>query len=164
MNIRKLTRNPGWKRLFRVFAGIWYAVIVFLFVQGFIQQEQAMDEEFTQQQSVVIPLTPERQAKKVTDPNLLAQLNSSDSQLTKVSDPELLAQLEGTEQQAKTVTDPDLIAKLEARLAELIKQKKSEQRTNFALLFLPFAFVPLIILFFMRLFRYVIEGFAGGNE
>ena len=30
MNLRKLTRNPGWSRLFRVFVWLWYGLYVLL--------------------------------------------------------------------------------------------------------------------------------------
>lgn len=138
MSTQKLTRNPGWSRLFRVFSGIWYAVIVSVFVWGFVQQEQAMNMEFAPKPKSTVQI-----------PEGFVIVEEADLD----------------EADRKRIAEIDAeIALIEAEQARRQIEKRFNKRKSLSLLFLPFVFAPWVLLFSLRLFRYVIEGFTSENE
>ena len=160
MNIRKLTRNPGWSRLFRVFTLLWYVVIVFFFVQGFIEQEQRMNKEFGPAKNDPVA------GRGLSIDEDLERLRNIDFSKPPpegyvVDQPVPQSKFGGVPvEQLDEADRKKRIAELEARLEEIYAEERFTKRKSLSLVFMPFAFFPWILLFFMRLFRYVIEGFS----
>jgi len=160
-----------------VFALLWYVVIVFFFVQGFIEQEQRINKEFAPQPKSLVYL-PEG-AVLISELNLQddAEFEAGlDARFGAVKSPqvtsapnlmsldhdEFMAAFDELLARAKpnAADRKKSIAELEARREEIYAEKRFTKRKSLSLLFLPFVFVPWIILFSMRLLRYVIEGFS----
>jgi hypothetical protein len=209
MSIRKLTRNPGWSRLFKVFAGLWYAVLVSVFVWGFVEQEQKINKEIEQPSEARQLLNSLRKDAGIDYVQLMsnpppegfvllgetidvrmpngtiirnAPKGTSKGELTErlksaideVEKSIRVADKAGRSNDVVTLAkrrdkllsaEESQLSKSErAELADLHQLNRQDRRKAYAFQFLPWLFIPLIFLFSMRMFRYVIEGFSLKGE
>jgi hypothetical protein len=152
-------------RLFKVFAGIWYMVLVSVFILGFVRLEREarlhqwtkadMQMQLTVQQSIRANRAARAEISIQTGEQAMSQNMPSDpSRLDALVEPNNSEILLPDNKDAGTATNLKLTRMLQhqVKLDDLWMQ---EQRKTFSIPFLPWLFPPLVILFSMQLLRHV---------